>query len=183
MHEQKLFRSHHNASLSLLALFHPCLLKTAITRIVHGIQIMKGIMVPLKQRKRPLLKDVRHRTSDIRYRMLTCDIVRAYDVVYDINQRYRMSCTYDIVCPFLTYDIVYDMWRWQHTMSYVWHTMAYVDVQHRTWRTMSHVRCRTSISYISHVRHRTYDVQHNVVCCTYDIVRHARTTSYICTTS
>jgi hypothetical protein len=66
MHEQKLFRSHHNTSLSLLALFRPGLLKTAMTRIVHGIRMMKGIMVPFKQRKRPPLKDVRHRTSDVR---------------------------------------------------------------------------------------------------------------------
>ncbi len=42
----------------------------------------------------------------------------------------------------------------------------------------SHVRCRTSISCISHVRHRTYNVQHDVVCCTYDIVRHARTVGH-----
>jgi hypothetical protein len=89
----------------------PCLLKTAMTRIVHGIRMMKGIMVPLKQRKLPPLKVVRHCTSDIRYRMLTCDIVRAYDVVFDMNQQYRMSCTYDIICPFPTYDIVYYMWR------------------------------------------------------------------------
>ncbi len=73
----------------------------------HGIRMMKGIMVPLNQRKQPPLKDVRHRTSDIRYRILTCDIVRAYDhVVYNMNLQNRMSCTYDVVCPFLTYDIV-----------------------------------------------------------------------------
>ncbi len=42
MHEQKLFRSHHNTSLSLQALFHPCLFKTAMTRIMH---MMKGIML------------------------------------------------------------------------------------------------------------------------------------------
>jgi hypothetical protein len=79
--------------------------------IVHGIRMMKGIMVPLKQRKRPPLKDVRHRASDILNHMLTCDIARAYDVVYDMNLQYRMSCKYDIVCPFPTYDIVYYMWR------------------------------------------------------------------------
>ncbi len=121
MHEQKLFRSHHNTSLSLLALSHLGLLKTAMTRIVHVIRMMKGIMVPLKQLKLPLLKNVRHCKSDIRYRMLTCDIVRAYDVAYNMNLQYCMSRTYDIVCPFLTYDIVYDMpvWRRRHTMLYV----------------------------------------------------------------
>ncbi len=40
-----MFSSHCNASLSLQALFHPCLLKTAMTRIVHGIRMMKGIML------------------------------------------------------------------------------------------------------------------------------------------
>ena len=45
MHEQKLFRSHHNAKLSIQALFHPCHLKTAMTRIVHGIRMMKGILL------------------------------------------------------------------------------------------------------------------------------------------
>ena len=45
MHEQKLLTSHHNTSLSLQALFHPCLLKTAMTRIMHGIRMMKGIML------------------------------------------------------------------------------------------------------------------------------------------
>ncbi len=45
MQEQKLFTSHQNTSLSLQALFHPCLLKTAMTRIIHGIRMMKGIML------------------------------------------------------------------------------------------------------------------------------------------
>jgi hypothetical protein len=45
IHEQMLFSTHRNASLSLQALFHPCLLKTAMTRIVHGIWMMKGIML------------------------------------------------------------------------------------------------------------------------------------------
>jgi hypothetical protein len=45
IHEQMLFSSHRNTSLSLHALFHPCLLKTALTRIVHGIRVMKGIML------------------------------------------------------------------------------------------------------------------------------------------
>jgi hypothetical protein len=89
-----------------------------------------------------------------------------------MNIRYRMSCIYDIVYPFPTYDIVYIMWRWTRTMSYV-------DVRHRTSRTISHVRCRTSTSCISHVRHRTCNVQHDVVCRTYDIVRAWRTTSHV----
>ncbi len=70
-----------------------------------------GDLVPLKQRKLPPLEDVRHRMSDIRYRMLTYHIVRTYDVVYDMDLRYRVLCTYDIVRPFPTYDIVYDMQR------------------------------------------------------------------------
>jgi hypothetical protein len=48
MHEQRVFRSHHSSKLSLQAaeaLFHPCHLKTAMTRIVHGIRMMKGIML------------------------------------------------------------------------------------------------------------------------------------------
>jgi hypothetical protein len=45
IHEQMLFSSHSNTSLSLQALFHPYLLKTAMTRIVHGILMMKGIML------------------------------------------------------------------------------------------------------------------------------------------
>jgi hypothetical protein len=45
IHEQMLFGLHRNTSLSLQALFHPCLLKTAMTRIVHGIRMMKGIML------------------------------------------------------------------------------------------------------------------------------------------
>ncbi len=40
-----LFCLHHNTSFSLQTLFHPCLLKTAMTRIVHGIRMMKGIML------------------------------------------------------------------------------------------------------------------------------------------
>ncbi len=64
--------------------------------------------------------------------------------------------TYNVVC--VRHDVVCT------------HTTLYVH-------TMSHVRCCTSISCISHVRHRTYDVQYDVVCCTYDVVRHARTTS------
>jgi hypothetical protein len=40
-----LFSSDYKASLSLQALFHPCLLKTAMTRIVHGIRMMKVIML------------------------------------------------------------------------------------------------------------------------------------------
>jgi hypothetical protein len=43
--ENTLFCLHHNTSFSLQALFHPCLLKTAMTRIVHGIRMMKGIML------------------------------------------------------------------------------------------------------------------------------------------
>ena len=75
----------------------------------HWTHVTFKHMVPFKKRKRPPLKDVRHRKSDIvRYRMLTCDIVPAYDVVYDMNLRYRMSCTYDIVGPLRTYNIVYD---------------------------------------------------------------------------
>ncbi len=45
MHEQKLFRSHHNTSLSLQALFHPCLIQTTVTRILDGIRMMKWIML------------------------------------------------------------------------------------------------------------------------------------------
>ncbi len=45
MHEHMFFSSHRNISLSLQALFHPYLLKTAMTRIVHGIRMMKGIML------------------------------------------------------------------------------------------------------------------------------------------
>ncbi len=40
-----LFSLHCNTSLFLQALFHPFLLKTAMTRIVHGIRMMKGIML------------------------------------------------------------------------------------------------------------------------------------------
>jgi hypothetical protein len=45
IHEQMLLSSHRNTSLSLQALLHPCLLKTAMARIVHGIRMMKGIML------------------------------------------------------------------------------------------------------------------------------------------
>jgi hypothetical protein len=34
-----------------------------------------------------------------------------YEVVYDMNLRYRMSCTYDIVGPFRAYNIVYYMFK------------------------------------------------------------------------
>jgi hypothetical protein len=51
-------------------------------------------------------------------------------------------------------------------MKYVSRTMSYVGVRHRTLGTISQVRChgRTSTSCISHVRHRTCYVQHDVVC-------------------
>jgi hypothetical protein len=52
----------------------------------HLPVLWAGDLVPLKQRKRPPPEDVRHRTSNIRYRML-----RTYDVIYDMNIRYRMS--------------------------------------------------------------------------------------------
>jgi hypothetical protein len=42
---QMLFCSHRNALLSLQALLHPGLLKTTMTRIMHGIRMMKGIML------------------------------------------------------------------------------------------------------------------------------------------
>ncbi len=45
IHEQMLFISNSNTSLSLQTLFHPCLLQTAMTRIVHGFRMMKGIML------------------------------------------------------------------------------------------------------------------------------------------
>ncbi len=45
IHEQMLFSSHCNTSLYLQALFHLCLLKTAMTRIMYGIRMMKGIML------------------------------------------------------------------------------------------------------------------------------------------
>jgi hypothetical protein len=47
-----------------------------------------------------------------------------------------MSCTYDIVGQFRTYNIVYDMFKCHPTMSYVPDTvtMSYVDrdIRHRT---------------------------------------------------
>ncbi len=46
MHEQKLFRSHHDTSLSLLALFHPCLLKTAMTK--HLPTTCAGSVQPIR---------------------------------------------------------------------------------------------------------------------------------------
>jgi hypothetical protein len=45
MHKQRVYRSHHNSLLSLQALFHPCHLKTAMTGIVHGIRMMKEIIL------------------------------------------------------------------------------------------------------------------------------------------
>ncbi len=107
---------------------------------------------------------------DIRHlRYIPCRIRYKHTISYVMYIRHRISIsdtrhciryvevnTYDVVC--VTYDVV------------CWH---------RTSRTMSHVRCRTSTSCISYVRHRMYYVRHNVVRRTYDVVRAWRTTSYV----
>ncbi len=48
--------------------------------------------------------------------------------------------------------------------------------------TMSHVRCRTSISCISHVRHRTYDIQHTMSYVARTMISYVRTTSSVART-
>ena len=88
-----------------------------------------------------------------------------------MNLWYRMSCTYDIVGPFRTYDIVYDMLKWQPTMSYVSDTISYEHVRHRTY-----ILCRTYDVVRLYPVYRTYDIAHtiyNTMSCV------ARTMSYV----
>ncbi len=119
----------------------------------------------------------------------TYDIVcLTYDIVYDIVRhawyiRYEPTISYVMYIryrrSFRTYNIVYDMLKWQPTMAYVSDTMWYVHVRHRTYiwcRTYDVVRlypvyctddiARTmyntmscvarTMSYVMHVRHRSY---------------------------
>ncbi len=92
-----------------------------------------------------------------------------------------MIWTYDIVCQEHTTLYVH----FQHTTLYticrdenIRCRMCHIRCRMLTYDT-SHVQCRKSISCILHVWHCTYDVQHDVVCCTYDVVRAWRTTSYV----
>ncbi len=85
--------------------------------------------------------------------MLTCDVVRAYDVVYDISLRYRMSRTSisDIRHCILNVEMTtYDV-----AISYIRRTISYVKIQVLASRTCNVV----------------YDVVYDIVSFLYDIVR------------
>ncbi len=75
------------------------------------------------------------------------------------------------------------------TTSYVWHTISYVDMRHRTCKRCR-IRYEPVISYVMYIRHRMSisDIRHciryvemttyDVVCVTYDVVCW-RTTLYV----
>jgi hypothetical protein len=129
-----------------------------------------GDLVPLKQpeRKRPPLEDVRHCTSDIRYRMLTCGIQVVHIIVYTMSYT-AIVWTYDIVCHVHTTSYIH----FRHTTLYTICGDEYVRCR------MCHILCRLSLAAGTvtpavqvDLRHRSTSTPGDV---TYDV---ARTMSY-----
>jgi hypothetical protein len=92
-----------------------------------------------------------------------------------MNQRcymYKLKYyTYDIVCisgPTISYWIYIPCEILHPSISYVRNTISYVNMI-SSKRTMSHLWCCRSDSWILHVRYRMYDLANDIVGVTYDV--------------
>ncbi len=122
-----------------------------------------GDLVHLKQLELPPPKDVRHRTSDIRYRMLTCDIVRHIKYI-------RCRIRYEPTISYVMYI------RCRTSISDIRHRIRYVDmINYDVVRDRYDVVRRHTTLYV------TYDVVLLYpVYCTYYIARSIyNTMSYV----
>ncbi len=105
---------------------------------------------------------LRHRVLDIRYRMyIRCRVQYQPTMSYVPYLRFRIYLW--------TYNIVYYMYYWWGTISYVWDTMSYVNIRccQNRWYSTYDIVCL--LPYIIHMNRRC-DL-------TYNIVYH--TTSYV----